>query len=417
MRIAISVVSVIGVAIIVVLLVRGGGNGGTPIVGVAAERPCVSLTDSTALAASLAVARRLRDEESAGGTVNLARHSIESDRVLARAVARGDAATARRRALVLLFNHEHIVRLRVLRHGRALADVGGRLVLTPLYAVLRVHGRAVGLVEFSVQDDMGYRLLALRLLGARVVMRYHGHTVMSDVHLGKHRLPRSGAVTIRGVHYLTGTIEAGRFPHGTLRITLLFRRPAVSLALALASCLQVRADILAAIVRRVYGETGTGPAVAVGRAAVRSSKLLPADVAGGHRKRARASARRLLRAGHLVRLRVVARGGRVLADVGTSLPVLGPVSVALRRHGRVVGRALLAVQSAKGFAGVASYLVGAPVLVRSAGRQLAGRVAGPASIPATGALSWHGVAYHVASFKATRFPSGSATVYVLVRDD
>jgi hypothetical protein len=261
---------------------------------------------------------------------------------------------------------------------------------------------------------MGYRLLALRLLGAHVVMRYHGRTVMSDIHVEARSLVRSGEMRVGGASYLTATIATGRFPSGTLHITLLFRAPAASLALE--SCAQVGAHVLAGFVHRVYGEMSQGPAAAIARNVVRRSKVLPAAVAGGRRKRTLASARRLLRAGHLVRLRVVSRRGAVLADLGTTLPVLDPITVTLRRHGRAVGHAKLAIESADSFVGVASYLVGADVLVRAGARQLVGRVAGPATLPLSGQVTWNGAQYTVASFGGTRFPSGPVVVYVMVKD-
>jgi hypothetical protein len=395
--------------IAVVVLLLALGTGGSAMTD---GPPCGRATDAVVRSTTLAVARRLRDEERAGATVTRARRSIEADRVLADAVARGDAAAARSEALVLLFNHEHIVRLRVLRAGAPIADVGGRFVLTPVFATLRAGGRVVGSVEYSVQDDMGYRLLAKRLVGVDTVMRHGGRTVMADVNAGSRSLPDSGTVEIGGARYLVATIVTRDFPNGRLRITLLIPRPTASLALE--SCPQVRTDVLRDIAQRVYEEALRGPVAVIARAIVRSSLVLPAAVAAGRDATARRSARRLLRAGHLVRLAAVTSGGRVVADVGVSEPALGPV-VTLRRHGAAVGSALLAIQSANGFVGVSSYLTGADVLVRDGAQQLAGRVTGPASLPPSGPATWNGRGYHVASFDATIYPAGRVTVYSLVR--
>ena len=413
-RLATTLVALVAIAVIGVLVGLGArGHAASAPRGAAAapERPCAGATDAVARSLAYVVARRLRDEEHRGDTVSRARHSISADRVLARAVARGDAAAARREALVLLFNHEHIVRLRVLRAGRPLADVGGKLVLTPVFATLRVGARVVGSVEFSVQDDMGYRLLTRRLVGIATVMRYRGRVLMANIGIGGRALPFRGTARIGGRRYLVATITTGHFPTGTLRISLLIPAPAP--ALARRSCPQVRAQLFAQITRRVYGESLHGPAALSGRASVHASVLLPAAVAAGRRGQVRGSVRRLLRAGHLVRLRAVGRGGRVLADAGIGAPVLAPIDVPLRRHGRTVGHALLGVQSANGFVGVASYLTGADVLVRAGDRQLAGRVRGPAAVPRSGALVWRGRRWHIASFTATRFPSGPVRVYVL----
>jgi len=413
-RIATTASAAAAIVVILTLLAVGGGGGGAVVARTTPEPPCGSATDAVVRATTLVVARRLRDEEHTGPTVRRARTSISSDAVLAAAVARGNARAARREALVLLFNHEHVVRLRVLRAGRVIADVGGRLVLTPVYATLRRHGRVVGTVEFSVQDDMGYRLLTQRLVGVRSVMRFDGATVMADIDVGSQPLPQAGTLTLGGVRYLVATIVTGHFPTGTLDITLLIPVPAA--ALARESCAQLRTDLLGDIARRVYEESIRGPAAIDARAVIEGSRVLPAALAAGHVAQATASARRLLRAGHLAGLAVLDRGGRTVADVGISAPALAPIVVVLHRHGADVGEALLAVQSANGFVGVASYLTHSDVLVRDGARQLAGRIWGPAALPASGPLRWHGGGYHVASFAATRFPSGAVTVYALVRD-
>jgi len=60
------------------------------------------------------------------------------------------------------------VRLRVLAGGQLLSDVGGPFVLAPVSAPLapaRAHDRRFVL---SIQDDLGYRLLAQRLAGSDV---------------------------------------------------------------------------------------------------------------------------------------------------------------------------------------------------------------------------------------------------------
>jgi hypothetical protein len=409
-RIATSLLSIAAITVIVALLALGSGDA-TP-----AAPPCGSAADAVTRTATLAVAKRLRDEELTSPTVSRDRHTIESDRILAAAVARGDAAAARREALVLLFDHEHIVRLRVLRSGTVLADVGGKLVLTPVWATLRLGGRLVGSVEFSVQDDMGYRLLTKRLVGVSTVMRYRGRTLMADIDVGGRALPRTGAVRVSGARYLVATVTTGHFPDGVLRISLLI--PAPPAALARASCAQARTEVLAGVVRRVYEESVHGPAAAGARAAVASSVLLPAAIAAGDRARAQTTASRLLRPAHGVRIAALDASGRVVATAGITAPALAPLAVPLRRYGATVGRALIAIESARSFVDLSSYLSGAVVFVRTpGGNPLAGRVgAGPATIPASGAVSWDGRPYHVASFAATRFPSGRVTVYALVRD-
>ena len=51
--------------------------------------------------------------------------TVQSDAVLANAVAADDVAATTAEVRALVYNHEHIVRLRVLRDGVVLDDFGG----------------------------------------------------------------------------------------------------------------------------------------------------------------------------------------------------------------------------------------------------------------------------------------------------
>lgn len=407
-RIATILAAAAAVALIAALLALGASSGA------AAERPCGAEADHVWVDANFRVARRIRDEELVGVTVSHAMHTISGDRALAQAVAAGDLAGIHQQIGVLLYNHEHVVRIRVLSaSGAVLVDVGGRKVLSPKRGTLRLGGRVVGSFLFSVQDDNGYRLLVKRLVGADTVMRNgRGHTVMSDIAVGHRALPSIGAVRVGGRRYLVTTILAGRFPAGRLRISLLFPHPPASLART--GCAQIRADVAGAIARRVFLEARTGPGAVIARSAVRASVILPAAVASGNIAEIRQSARRLRLAAHIARVRVLAPDGSVIVDVGSRGPLIEPNGVALRNGaGVVIGRVSVSVQSVSGFIGVAGYLTRALLLVRNGAHQLGGPVAGPASLPAFGPVSYDGVSYDVSSFTAALYPSGRATVYSL----
>ena len=108
------------VAAIAVLLALGVPRGA------AAEKPCGAEADRVWVDANFRVARRIRDEELVGLTVSRAMHTISGDKALARAVAAGDLAGIHQQIGVLLYNHEHVVRIRVLSAaGAVLVDVGG----------------------------------------------------------------------------------------------------------------------------------------------------------------------------------------------------------------------------------------------------------------------------------------------------
>lgn len=409
-RLATSLFSIAAIGAIIVLLIAGATGGGGP--AAAPESPCGAATDATYFSSAFAVALRISAGERNGTAVRRGVRTIEADRVLANAVAANDLATVRSEVLALVYNHQHIVRLRVLRNGRLLDDYGGPLVLAPVSGSLRVGGVVVGTFVMSIQDDLGYQKLAERLIGAHTVIRYHNQTVMRDIAVAPAPLPARGTVVVGGVPYLVGSFDIGRFPAGTLRVSILVHRPPA--ALAGSSCAQVGANVLADIAERAYDEAETGqafvgpPLTALARATTLTAALAAGDDAG-----AAQIVKTMVAAGGFARLRVIA-GGRVIADVGASIPLLAPLTRPLvDAGGHVVGEAVFAVQNAHGYADLTHALERVPVLVRAGTEQLAGTFAGPPTLPASGPISYRGVRYVVASFAGMRFPSGRVRIYVL----
>jgi len=205
--------------------------------------PCASSADAT-LADTLGdVGTRIYDSEHARhGSAAIAIRSVTSSSALARAVAAGDPAAARAAVTRIVFNHLHIVRLRVIHDRRVLSDVGGPFVLAPISGEIRLHGRLVGRYVLSIQYDLGYVKLAGRLAGLEVVMRSGGHQVMSSLSPAPGSIPRQGTLTFGGVTYVTHTIDAVAFPSGPLRIYLLARRP--SPPFASRTCFQIKVAAL-----------------------------------------------------------------------------------------------------------------------------------------------------------------------------
>jgi hypothetical protein len=63
----------------------------------------------------------------------------------------------------------HVVRIRATTpSGALIGDVGGPRVLAPASRAVREHGRTVGRVTLSIQDDAGYVKLVQRFTGATV---------------------------------------------------------------------------------------------------------------------------------------------------------------------------------------------------------------------------------------------------------
>ena len=184
---------------------------------------------------------------------------------------------------------------------------------------------------------MGYRLLTQRLVGDRIVMRYRGRT--RD---GRHRRrlapaaaerrrPRSAACATSSRRSTPATSRPGR-----CAITLLIPSPAASLARE--SC--------AAGARRPARATSRGASTAsrspgrplsIGRAAVRSSLVLPAALAGGQRRGRGRRRGACCAPGTSPPRGRQRRAAASIADVGIAEPAVAPVAVALRRHGALVG--------------------------------------------------------------------------------
>ena len=150
-------------------------------------------------------------------------HRVQSNQALLRAVAeRSPAATE---AAVKALLHEHIVRLRVLAGSQLLSDVGGPYVLAPVTAPLRLHGRTIGSFVLSIQDDLGYRLLAQRLAGLDVLMNVGERVVMSSFDPPPSVAPGKGPFRYDGHTYRAFSFNAKAFPSMPLKITVLIPIP------------------------------------------------------------------------------------------------------------------------------------------------------------------------------------------------
>jgi hypothetical protein len=148
---------------------------------------------------------------------------VQRNRALLKAVASRDPRATRVAVEALL--HEHIVRLRISAGGRVLADDGGPYVLAPVRAPLRLHGRTIGSLLLSIQDDEGYKRLANRLAGLDVLMYMKGQLVKSTIGYSPGPVPTSGPFSYRGKTYRAYTFDAEAFPSGPLRITTLIPLP------------------------------------------------------------------------------------------------------------------------------------------------------------------------------------------------
>jgi hypothetical protein len=170
------------------------------------------------------VAQRIYGAEAHSLAVNASISAIAAYRPLVDAVARNDPRATRAAVTALLYNHSHIVRLRVTRGHRLLSDVGGPDVLAPSTGVLRdAGGTTIGQFVMSLQDDLGFRLLTRRFTAAHTVLRIGDRVIQGAVAGAPARLPDSGVVAIGGVRYHLFSFTARAFPSGPLRVTLMVR--------------------------------------------------------------------------------------------------------------------------------------------------------------------------------------------------
>jgi hypothetical protein len=161
-------------------------------------------------------------------------HNAQQNSALLQAVAERNPVAARKAVVGLVYDHSHIVRLRVSAGGHLLADVGGPYVLAPVSAPLRLHGKRIGELVLSIQDDEGFLRLARRLVGLDVLMYMNptsAHPELVKNSLGPgvggySSVPASGTYHYRSGHtYRVFTLDARAFPAGTLRIRVLIPIP------------------------------------------------------------------------------------------------------------------------------------------------------------------------------------------------
>jgi hypothetical protein len=159
--------------------------------------------------------------------------SAQQNSALLKAVAERNPAAARKAVTGLVYDHNHIVRLRVSAGGQLLADVGGPYVLAPVQAPLRLHGKQIGELTLSIQDDEGYLRLARRLVGLDVLMYMNPdspHPTLVKNSLGPgvgglSSVPASGLYHYRGQTFRVFTLAARSFPSGPLRVLVLIPIP------------------------------------------------------------------------------------------------------------------------------------------------------------------------------------------------
>ncbi len=169
------------------------------------------------------VAERVYYAEHEGSKAELLLHYVERSRPFREAVLAGNAQATRAAIIGFFRSHLHIVRVRVIRGGKLLLDVGGPHVLAPIPGVIRnARGQVAAHFLLAIQDDLGFQILAHAFTGAQVVMREGARQVMGSLSPSSTAIPSRGRVVYRGAPYQAYSFMAEAFPTGPLRISLLF---------------------------------------------------------------------------------------------------------------------------------------------------------------------------------------------------
>lgn len=224
-----------------------------PIVGIDSGSPRCALASAPTIAGvDSAAARGIYAGEIYGTEVKLDVARITNSQALLSALASNNESAVYAAVHAIVYAPRwHIVRLRVARAGRVLADVGGPDVIAPVSGELRWRGKTVGSYVMSVQDDAGYVKLVRRFIGAPVDLYTNGSFLMGALQPAPTTVSTGSSASVGGDNYQAHVFSARAFPRGTLRVALLVKRPTG--AVAAESCPSVRLAAWGSIAMRIAG--------------------------------------------------------------------------------------------------------------------------------------------------------------------
>jgi hypothetical protein len=218
--------------------------------------PCGAKSAAAVADVDEEVAQRIYGEELSGHETLTDEGHVRDSQALLSALSSGSPAAVSAAVSALVYApHWHIVRLRVLRDGRVVADIGGPYVIAPVTGKIVRHGRTLGKYVISVQDDLGYEKLVSRFIDVPVEL-YRGHTLVMGTLTPAPALPKSEAhVVVLGTDYRARVFAAKSFPEGTLEVALLVPLPSRSLSEL--GCGQLRADTWGSVAMRIAARLPT----------------------------------------------------------------------------------------------------------------------------------------------------------------
>lgn len=224
-----------------------------------ASGSCGPASATTIANVDATVARGIYAGETHSSEVNADVAHITGSRALLSALASDNEAAVYTAVHTIVYTpHWHIVRLRVVKAGHALADVGGPDVIAPVSGALRWKGRTVGTYVMSVQDDAGYVKLVSRFIGVPVDLYRNGSFLMGTLAPAPSKLSPDSPVHVGGTAYEVHLSSAGAFPSGALGVALFV--PAPTRTVSAASCRSVRLAAWGSIAMHIAARLNPLPA-------------------------------------------------------------------------------------------------------------------------------------------------------------
>lgn len=216
----------------------------------AAPSPSCASANTQTAAVDAAAARRIYAGELHGHELRIDAGHVRHYPALLAALSSGNPAAVRAAVHAIVYTPRwHIVRLRVISHGRVIADVGGPSIIAPVSGALRSRGRTLGRYVMSVQDDVGYVKLVTRFIGVPIDLYRGGSFLMGTLTPAPSLGSTGTAASVGGRNYFIDVMTMRAFPAGNLKVALLVPSNTASRA----SCAAVQVAAWGSIARHLAG--------------------------------------------------------------------------------------------------------------------------------------------------------------------
>jgi hypothetical protein len=193
----------------------------------AAPEPVANTRAPAAPSAMTAVARRQYSAEIHGGAALGALHAVGRDPVLLRTLQSGNVSATRayvQRQFQVVWYHLHVSRMRIVQGSRVVVETGVPFVVAPVQMTLHGRGgRALGTLQVSIQDQIGFVRLMHRHHPVEVVVRGQqpGHVRSSLPAAAQVNLPSAGSVTIAGQRYRVSSFHEKAWDNEPVTVSIL----------------------------------------------------------------------------------------------------------------------------------------------------------------------------------------------------